>query len=50
MQLGVFGRALTHAASAALAGAQDQCRQQWAAGNVFRGMQEGPIRFRPTYK
>ncbi|GAB4822767.1 hypothetical protein N2152v2_009813 [Parachlorella kessleri] len=29
---------------------KDQCRQQWAAGNVFRGLQEGPIAFRPTYK
>ena len=29
---------------------QDQCRQQWAVGNVFRGLQEGPIAFRPTYK
>lgn len=30
--------------------AQDQCRREMAAGRVFRGLREGPITFRPTYK
>ena len=30
--------------------AADQCRREMVAGRVFRGMREGPIRFRPTYK
>lgn len=29
---------------------QDQCRREMAAGRVFRGLREGPITFRPTYK
>ncbi|RMZ54465.1 hypothetical protein APUTEX25_002041, partial [Auxenochlorella protothecoides] len=28
----------------------DQCRREMAAGQTFRGMREGPITFRPTYK
>ena len=29
---------------------QDQCRREMAFGRVFRGMREGCITFRPTYK
>lgn len=28
----------------------DQCRREMAAGRAFRGLREGQIRFRPTYK
>ena len=29
---------------------QDQCRREMAAGRVFRGLREGALAFRPTYK
>ena len=29
---------------------QDQCKREMAAGRVFRGLREGPLTFRPTYK
>jgi hypothetical protein len=29
---------------------QDQCRREMMAGRVFRGLREGALTFRPTYK
>lgn len=29
---------------------QDQCRREMAAGRVFKGLREGALTFRPTYK